>query len=94
VLEEFADALDEVQGHQRHHRGRVDGGERGGGADGGDQRYLNARLRYMVNWTQYWYDNSRGAPFSCGQPACNAGQVRRVDEATSLELLMRLQIYF
>jgi phosphate-selective porin OprO/OprP len=56
--------------------------------------YLNARLRYMVNWTQYWYDNPRGTPFSCGQPACSAGQVRRVDDPTSWELLTRLQIYF
>jgi phosphate-selective porin len=56
--------------------------------------YLNARTRYMLNWTRYWYDNPLGTPFSCGLPACTATQLRPVDDATSWEILSRLQLWF
>jgi phosphate-selective porin OprO/OprP len=55
--------------------------------------YLNARVRAMVNWTHYWYDNRLGTPTSCATPSCSAGTLRRGDN-TSDEVLSRLQIWF
>jgi phosphate-selective porin OprO and OprP len=55
--------------------------------------YLNARVRAMVNWTRYWYDNRLGTPTSCTVPVCNASNLRRGDD-TSNEVLTRLQIWF
>ena len=56
--------------------------------------YLNSRVRYMLNWTQYWYDNPLGTPFSCEQVSCTATQLRRRGDATSWELLSRIQLWF
>ncbi len=58
--------------------------------------YWNSRVRYMINWTNNWYDSSRGTPFSCpgGFATCGAGQLRRVDDPTSWEVLSRIQIWF
>ncbi len=56
--------------------------------------YLNSRVRYMLDWTQYWYDNALGTPFSCERLACSAAQLRRRDDATSWELLSRVQLWF
>ncbi len=55
--------------------------------------YLNARVRAMVNWTQYWFDNSLGTPFSCRQTVCGAGALQR-NHDTSWEILSRLQFWF
>jgi phosphate-selective porin len=55
--------------------------------------YLNSRVRMMVNWTRYWYDNPLGTPTSCGVPVCAATGLRRADD-TSDEVLTRLQIWF
>jgi phosphate-selective porin OprO and OprP len=55
--------------------------------------YLNARVRTMLNWTRYWYDNRFGTPTSCAAPSCSAGTLQRGDE-TSDEVLARLQIWF
>jgi phosphate-selective porin len=55
--------------------------------------YLNSRVRAMVNWTRYWYDNRLGSPTSCRTPACSAGTLRRGDESSN-EVLTRLQIWF
>lgn len=58
--------------------------------------YWNPRMRTMFNWTHYWYDNPRGTPFSCpgGFATCGAGQLRRVDDPTSWEVLSRIQLWF
>jgi phosphate-selective porin len=58
--------------------------------------YLNSRVRYMINWTQYWYDNALGTPFSCNRsPGCSSSaQLRRVDDPTSYEFLTRIQLFF
>jgi len=55
--------------------------------------YLNPRVRAMVNWTQYWFDNSLGTPFSCQQTVCGANTLRR-NHDTSWELLSRIQLWF
>jgi phosphate-selective porin OprO/OprP len=55
--------------------------------------YLNSRVRAMVNWTRYWYDNRLGTPTSCGVTACGAGSLRRGDDSSN-EVLLRLQIWF
>ncbi|HEY7649542.1 MAG TPA: porin [Methylomirabilota bacterium] len=60
---------------------------------GGINWYLNARVRAMVNYTQYWYDNSLGTPYSCRQASCAAGNLQRRED-TSWEVLSRLQIWF
>jgi hypothetical protein len=46
-----------------------------------------------VNYTQYWYDNSLGTPYSCRQASCAAGNLQRRED-TSWEVLSRLQIWF
>lgn len=56
--------------------------------------YLNARLRYTLNWTEYWYDNPLGTPFSCASLACSAAQLRPRSDPTSWELLTRFQLWF
>ena len=55
--------------------------------------YLNERVRGMVNWTNYWYENSFGTPFSCTLGSCNAAALRRGDDA-SWEILSRMQVWF
>jgi phosphate-selective porin OprO/OprP len=55
--------------------------------------YLNSRVRAMVNWTHYWFDNRLGTPTSCRFGICTAGTLRRGDE-TFDEVLTRLQIWF
>ena len=47
----------------------------------------------MVNWTQYWFDNNLGTPFSCGQTSCGANNLRHSNDS-SWELLSRLQLWF
>ncbi len=58
--------------------------------------YLNSRVRAMLNWTHYWYDNALGTPFSCseGRSSCSATQLRRLDDPTSWEILSRVQMWF
>ena len=58
--------------------------------------YWNSRVRAMFNWTHYWYDNALGTPFSCsrGFTICGAGQLRRVEDPTSWEVLSRMQLWF
>ena len=55
--------------------------------------YPNSRMRAMVNWTHYWYENRLGTPFSCRQTVCGAGNLQR-SGAGAWELLTRLQIWF
>jgi len=57
--------------------------------------YLNRWLRYMVNWTNYWYDNPYATPLSCRRDAaCTASQFRKVKDPTSWELLTRVSFWF
>ncbi|PYM04629.1 MAG: hypothetical protein DMD82_13905 [Candidatus Rokuibacteriota bacterium] len=58
--------------------------------------YWNARVRTMLDWTYYWYDNAFGTPFSCsrGFTTCGASQLRRVQDPTSWEVLSRWQFWF
>jgi phosphate-selective porin OprO and OprP len=55
--------------------------------------YLNERVRSMFNWTNYWYENSLGTPFSCTLGSCSAAQLRGADRK-SWEILSRLQVWF
>jgi hypothetical protein len=55
--------------------------------------YLNERVRAQLNWTNYWYDNSLGTPFSCPMTTCTAANLRSRDD-TSWEILSRLQVWF
>lgn len=55
--------------------------------------YLNSRVRWMLNWTRYWYDNPLGTPTSCRVPVCGAAGLRRGDDSSD-EVLTRLQIWF
>lgn len=57
--------------------------------------YLNERVRFMLNGTNYWYDNRLGTPFSCPTAcaATNPANLRR-GEDTSWEILSRLQVWF
>lgn len=34
--------------------------------------YFNERTHLMFNWTNYWYDNAFGTPFSCPALTCTA----------------------
>ena len=54
--------------------------------------YLNSRVRAMLNWTQYWYDNELGTPSSCRQGTCGAANLQ--NGHTSWEVLTRLQLWF
>jgi hypothetical protein len=60
---------------------------------GGINWYLNSRVRAMVNYTQYWYDNGLGTPFSCRQASWGANNLQRRED-TSWEFLWRLQVWF
>jgi len=55
--------------------------------------YLNPRVRAMFNWSEYWYDNSLGTPFSCRQTVCGAGNLRRSHDPV-WELSSRIQFWF
>jgi hypothetical protein len=55
--------------------------------------YLNERVRAMFNWTNYWYDNALGTPFSCELGACTTATLHRSDDA-SWEILSRVQVWF
>jgi phosphate-selective porin OprO/OprP len=55
--------------------------------------YFNEWTRLMLNWTNYWYDNSLGTPFSCDLGSCSAATLRRADDS-SWEILSRLQVWF
>ncbi len=85
--------------------GNIGNGITGGGttAESGVQAltaglnwYWNSRVRTMLNGTNYWYDDARGTPFSCpgGFTTCGAGNLRRVDDPTSWEVLSRIQLWF
>jgi len=56
--------------------------------------YLNSHMRYMLNWTQYWYDNPFGTPLSCQRLTCAPAQLRQRTDPTSWELLTRIQLWF
>jgi phosphate-selective porin OprO/OprP len=55
--------------------------------------YLNEQVRFMFNWTHYWFDNDLGTPFSCPTSSCTAATLRSADD-TSWEILSRLQMWF
>jgi phosphate-selective porin len=55
--------------------------------------YLNSRVRYMFNFTQYWYDTELGTPFSCEEGPCTAATLERHGD-TSWEILTRMQLWF
>jgi len=55
--------------------------------------YLNPRTRMMFNWTNYWYDNELGTPFSCDRDTCSASTLGRNGD-TSWEVLTRMQVWF
>jgi phosphate-selective porin OprO/OprP len=55
--------------------------------------YFNEWTRLMFNWTNYWYDNSLGTPFSCQLGSCSASSLRRGDDS-AWEVLSRLQVWF
>jgi phosphate-selective porin OprO/OprP len=82
--------------------GNINNGITGGGrtAENGAESltagvnwYLNSRVRAMLNWNEYWYDNGRGTPYSCRQSTCGAGNLMGRDK-TSWEILTRLQLWF
>ncbi|MBI3989830.1 MAG: hypothetical protein HY347_09465 [candidate division NC10 bacterium] len=52
--------------------------------------YLNRQTRLMFNWTNYWYDNNLGTPFSFDP----ATKTLAKGEDTSWELLSRMQVWF
>lgn len=52
--------------------------------------YLNKNVRLMFNWTNYWYDNDLGTPFSF-DPATKT--LVKGDD-TSWEILSRMAIWF
>lgn len=74
------------------------GPARTGGAEAltaGVNWYLNSRVRYMANWTHYWYDNPYATPLSCRRPGgCTAAQPRKVDDPASWEILSRIAFWF
>lgn len=47
--------------------------------------YPNARTRVMLNWTNNWYDNALGTPFSCPSQnlTCTASNLRRSNDTSS-----------
>jgi phosphate-selective porin OprO/OprP len=55
--------------------------------------YLNPRTRMMFNWTNYWYDNELGTPFSCRRDSCSASTLEAGND-TSWEVLTRMQVWF
>jgi hypothetical protein len=52
--------------------------------------YLNPRVRAMFNWTQYWYDNDLGTPFSCELSTCTAAGLTSGDGAWEIETSIQL----
>jgi len=58
--------------------------------------YPNERTRLMFNWTNYWYDNSLGTPFSCTSPCSSAtlGNLHPSNDNTAWEILSRFQVWF
>jgi phosphate-selective porin OprO/OprP len=54
--------------------------------------YLNPRVRVMLNWTQYWFDNDLGTPFSCRLATCSETTVQRGDDAYEVET--SVQVWF
>jgi hypothetical protein len=81
---------------------RIPGGERTAenGAKAltlGVNWYLNERVRAMFNWTNNWFDNSLGTPFSCPSPVTPPNTcltALRSGDKTSWEILSRLQVWF
>jgi phosphate-selective porin OprO/OprP len=55
--------------------------------------YLNSRVRFMFNFTEYWYDNELGTPFSCDESTCTAATLEARGD-TSWEILTRMQLWF
>lgn len=57
--------------------------------------YPNSRTRVMLNWTNNWYDNALGTPFSCPSQiiTCTARNLQPGDDS-SWEFLSRLQLWF
>jgi hypothetical protein len=55
--------------------------------------YLNSRTRMMFNWSQYWYDNELGTPFSCTRSSCSAANLQRRGDS-NWEIQTRLQFWF
>jgi phosphate-selective porin OprO and OprP len=55
--------------------------------------YMTEQVRFMFNWTQYWFDNSLGTPFSCPTSSCTAASLRAADDS-AWEILSRLQVWF
>lgn len=54
--------------------------------------YLNPRVRLMFNWTNYWFSNERGTPFSC--TACGGFASLTPSNDASWEALTRLSLWF
>jgi hypothetical protein len=83
--------------------GDINNGITGGGRSAGNgvetltaglNWYFNSRVRYTFNWTEYWYDNRLGTPFSCESLSCGALQLLRRDDPPSWEVLSRVQMWF
>jgi len=58
--------------------------------------YPNERTRLMFNWTNNWYDNPLGTPFSC-RTTCTStslSNLQQSNDTSSWELLSRLQLWF
>jgi phosphate-selective porin len=55
--------------------------------------YLNEQVRFMYNWSYYWFDNGFGTPLSCATSSCTAATLRSADKE-SWEILSRLQVWF
>jgi hypothetical protein len=55
--------------------------------------YKTEQVRFMLNWTPYWFDNSLGTPFSCPTSSCTAATLRAADDS-AWEILSRLQVWF
>ena|GEM_PF-618699 len=57
--------------------------------------YLNPRVRLMFNWTNYWFSNERGTPFSCSPTtACGGFASLSPGNDTSWEAITRLSLWF
>jgi len=58
--------------------------------------YPNERTRLMFNWTNNWYDNALGTPFSCRTTCASTSlsNLQRSNDKSSWELLSRLQLWF
>ena len=58
--------------------------------------YPNERTRLMFNWTNNWYDNALGTPFSCKITCASTSlsNLQRSNDKSSWEILSRLQFWF